>query len=480
MFLILAIDLFLIGYLFVLASNKGVEAALPFATFALVLLPSSAIIPLGALTLSPQRIIVVLLLGLYVAYGRKTHAINQPVMMALIALNIVWSIVSATGSIVPGMSFKKLFSLILEYYSLYYVYGRTISSLASMRKILMGMVAAVFVACVFGFIETYWEWTVMSLFPSVEHMFGVGNGLAVDADRGARVTSTFDHPILFGAAIATGIITALYLLPTLESREKGKKAFLWLSLMLMFLNIYKTVSRGPWLAVMGGFVLLLLFGRRRTRAPLVAIVTLTVLVLVVRPGIRDTILGLYYNSLDPNTVVYASYQYRYALKDAAVAALSHDFRRALCGFGMESFYTLHLTGDFGGEQHVFLSCDSVWVGTMVETGYVGLLLLVSMLLWPWLASIKAFFAMRGDYRDLCLYLIANFLMFYFMMTSVAMYSWGQNGFMLWILITMALVVRRVQKREARTPVAASNIPILDGYELQYKGAPLGAPLHEPY
>jgi hypothetical protein len=48
--------------------------------------------------------------------------------------------------------------------------------------------------------------------------------------------------------------------------------------------------------------------------------------------------------------------------------------------------------------------------------------------------------------------------FYFMLLSVAGYSWGQQGFISWILISLSVVYPRVAMRE-RQGITASKTPL---------------------
>ncbi len=446
MLLICLIDLALIVGLIGTSSNKGLEGALPFATFGLVLLPPSAIISLGPVTLTPQRVIILVLAILYAMRSPKSKNAQTRNLAIFIGLNVGWNLISAFNSVLPDESIKKVLSQVVDYYLLYVLYGRAISKTQTIHKIFMAMVAAMTVCSIFGAIEAYQGWTVMELFPSVPQMFGMSGDTSIDADRGLRAQSTFAHPILFGAALAMGITVAIYLLTV--TNNKRHKGFLWIAILLMFVNIYKTISRGPWLAVGVGLVLMGVLGWRQLRAPLRVILGLVVAVLVIRPGVWDSVAGIYYNSLDPNTVMYASYQYRYALRDAAIKALAGDSSRAVWGFGPESFYSLHLKGIFGGKEHVFLSCDSAWLAAMLETGYVGLLLFAGMLLIPLLRAFYDYCKLPRPNRYLSLVFFTNFLMYYFLMASVAMYSWGQNGYMLWIIIAATVVCRAVSKVES--------------------------------
>jgi O-antigen ligase len=242
-----------------------------------------------------------------------------------------------------------------------------------------------------------------------------------------------------------GITLGLYLLTT--TKEVGKRVFLWIGLLLMFLNIYKTSSRGPWLAVILSFGFFLLLGHNRLRKYLVVLAALTVLVLVIRPGVWDTLANIYYGTVDPTSPLGSSYEYRYALRHVATKAVSQSTERAIWGYGLESFYGLHLQGELNGKPYAFLSCDSAWLELLVETGYVGLVIISSLLIAPAWNAWKDFGHLRSPDRYLSLTLLVTMVTFYFMMLSVAMYAWGQNGYMLWILIATSLAYGRLKRSE---------------------------------
>ena len=87
-------------------------------------------------------------------------------------------------------------------------------------------------------------------------------------------------------------------------------------------------------------------------------------------------------TFDPTSPLGSSYEYRYVLRELAVKAVSKDMGRALWGYGMESFYYLGLQGNLYGKPYRFLSCDSSWVELLVETGYVGLIIVAALLFSP--------------------------------------------------------------------------------------------------
>ena len=150
----------------------------------------------------------------------------------------------------------------------------------------------------------------------------------------------------------------------------------------------------------------------------------------------------------------------------AVARLLQEPTRALWGFGPESFYDVHLKGTLAGKPFDFLSCDNAWVEMLVETGFVGLGIMLCLLLTPaWLVW-RGFRKKAGVDRQLSLVLFVNLVMFYLQMYSVGMYSWGQNGYALWILIAIALVHLRMTKPTVARSVVARTGQVTDSFVFQ--------------
>ncbi len=433
MIFVIIINLIAIIGLFRIALTEGLEAALPFAAFTVVFVPIESSIPLGLFSLTTQRIVVAVLVLLYLTVGRNETGLQPRSSMplkTLIVIHVLWCVLSTANSVVPLMSVKKAISVVLEYYTLYFVFWKTISKPETIRGIIFAIVLAMIVCSVFGAFEAYGAGNIISVLPKAEHHFDLG----ADTDREVRVQATFDHPILFGAALAMGIILSIYLLSV--EKESWHVGVLWAGLLLMFLNIYKTSSRGPWLDVILGFLLLFVLGRSGIRKPILIIVVLAVTSMIIRPGIWGTVKGIYDNSFDMNTSTGTSYQYRYALQQAVTERLLRDPSRAFWGYGLESFYDLRIQGDFLGEPHLFLSCDNAWAELMIETGFVGCFMIALMMLATAHKAWQEYRAKSLPGSALGLALFVNVVIFCFQMYSVGMYSWGQNGYMLWILIAL--------------------------------------------
>ena len=299
------------------------------------------------------------------------------------------------------------------------------------------------VCCVFGYLETYQHWDVIKIFPQVTYRFS-DLGLMDDG----RTHSVFPHAILFGCALTLVTPIALYLLTLAKSR--AQRIYLWSVLLLMFWNNYKTMSRGPWLALILSAALMILFAEATIRKLLLIIAILAVVVLVIRPGVWDTLKNTYSGTFDPDDPRGESYQYRYDLMRVSRAALAKNLSRSVWGFGPESFYYVHLEGENPATGHTvpFETCDSAVVEIMVDTGYVGLFITALLLIKPAFTSLREFLALPKPAHGLSLILFINIVAFCFMMLSVMNYGWGQQSHMLWILVALSMGYGDIVRREA--------------------------------
>jgi hypothetical protein len=445
MLIVAIIDLLAVAILWRVAVHRGFEQVLPIAAFLLVLVPNESQIKLpGLFDLTTQRLIVVVLLVLYLAIGRvhKPAGESSLPLRYLLVLQLVWLLLSAANSVVFTISIKTVLSQLLDFYVVYYIFAKSITRVGTVNKVLYGFVLSVLVCSILGAVEAYSGWSVLAWFPPTVGRF---DGIGALTDRGIRARATFAHPILYGGALAMAIPMALYLLT--GAKTAARKVLLWSAVMLMFLNIYKTGSRGPWIALMSSLAILALLSRSKVRKYLVSIALLIVTVLVARPGVWESISNLYLLTLNSNSAQGESYEYRYDLYRTAWQELSRDPGRALWGYGPESFYYLGLKGQFEGHLVPYESCDSSVVALLIETGYVGFLIAAAFLLMAAWRAFQSFLQMPPRYRPLCLMLFVNMTAFYFLMTNVAIFGWGQQSYMLWVIMGIAVILPRLVKAE---------------------------------
>jgi hypothetical protein len=449
--LMIAIYLTVVGCLVALAVTKGFERTLPLFAFLVIMLPNEArIYFVDLFVLSATRVVVATLIVLYFVFGRRNRGSDRGrrlPMKYLLILYLGWCAVATVNSIVFITSLKTVIDNALEFYLVYYILAKSVSSVQTVHRILIASVAALVVCCAFGALEAYAHWKVSDLFPEVVHRLKA----AVEGSPGtpSRIRSTFPNAILFGNALALGIPWVLYLLSL--AKTAAQKVYLWAALIMMAWSLYKTVSRGPWLALALSLVVLYIFSfsQGSVRRNLAVFAFLTIAALIIRPGVRDTLKNTYVETLDPQSRRGASYQSRYELMRAGTHALAGNLGRSLWGFGPESFYYLGLEAKVPatGQLEVLESCDSAWVGVLVEMGYVGLFLVAALLTKAALISLEEFRTLPRPANILCLVFMINIGAFAFMMLSVANYQYGQQTYMLWTLIALSVVYPGLAKAE---------------------------------
>jgi hypothetical protein len=457
MLIVVLIDIIVAASL-IIAGRRSVESALPLFAFYLVLLPheSRLVIP-GGFDVSTDRVAIIVMLGLFILRRVDRRPDGIP-LARLIWFNIACGLCSTIGSLSIATSAKLLIGQIVEYYLLYFMIVRVVSNRRTIHNVMLAMAMAMGVCCVCGLFESYARWSILSVFPSnLWVTYGrATTPLYIEWGRGLRIRSTFPHPILFGDALAMMIPIVVYLLTI--SKSKVQWVLLWLVLILSCWAIYKTSSRGPWIVAAGSCILLFVMFTNRVRKYLIGIAFVACLVLVTRPGIWQTVGNLYESTLDPSSVVGSSYQYRDAVAQAVRDAVGQSTGRTAFGYGLGTFRELGLEMNFLNGWHRWHTCDNNWALFLYETGYVGLLGTAMLLFKPLLMMIRSYWKIRGPERHWLGVLFISVGGFYFSLLSVAGYDWGQQGFMLWIVIGLSVVYPRLLEK-SRDPGSSPVAPL---------------------
>jgi hypothetical protein len=446
MITILFIQLLVVSSL-VIASRRCLEDGLPVFCFFLVLMPLEAklVIP-GLFDINTMRVCLLTLLILYLC--RREQYNDRPIpLKGLMYLHIGWALLSTIYSISTFTSIKQLIAQVLEFYLLYYLLLRIIINVQTVYKILYAMVLAVGICCIFGLSEVYASWSVLRIFPS--NLWITYNGgldpLYVELGRGLRIRSTFPHPILFGVALAISIPIALYLLSFWDGG--WQRIALWTTIPLMLWAVYKTSSRGPWIVVAVSCIVLFFLIQNEIRRYLTWIAVFVIIVVVSRPGIWQTIADLYDATRDPTSEVGLSYQYRYALLDAITDAVDEAPGRMVFGYGLGTFREKGLIINFQGVSKRWYTCDDNWAAFLYETGYGGLTILVCLLFKPLLMTLQNYRRLPRPENNLNGLFFISLAGFYLSLLSVAAYSWGQQGYMAWILISLSIAYPAIVLRD---------------------------------
>ena len=190
----------------------------------------------------------------------------------------------------------------------------------------------------------------------------------------------------------------------------------------------------------------------RVRKYLAVVAILAVIVVVSRPGIWQTVTDLYTASTDASSPQGASYLFRDTLDKTVKAAVAVSPARMLLGYGLGTFREIGLDITFLGVTQRWYTCDDNWAAFLYETGYVGLLIIASLLFSPLWIAFRNYRILPRPENQLSGVLLISLLGFYFLLMSVAGYSWGQQGYLAWILISLV--------------VCHSRIPRVDDLELE--------------
>lgn len=450
MLTIIGIDLIVIVTLISIIATRGLECALPAFVFFVTLLPEECRLPMpGLFDLYTRRLALGILLVAFICLRRKPVVRRLP-LKHLLLIHTLWVLVSTVCSIVLITSVKQVMAQIVEYYLIYYICVKTISDDKTVKRMALAMVFAVTVACSLGLLEVYAKWSILSIFPAeLQLTYGNEDGLYGSVlDRGIRARSVFTHPILFGGAISMMVPIAIYFISSADSLYR--RMCLGAALFLMFWNLYKTSSRGPWLATALSLAILLVMAGAKVRRPILMLGAFAVCVLIARPGIAETLWNIYRATMDPTSTMGYSYQYRPILLHTVLHTLNTQPVRALVGFGLGSFREKGLILVIPGiETHRWFTCDSAWILFMYETGYIGFVLVALLLLYPVVLVIRSYRQLTRRARHFCVVCVSSMTSFFFVMLSVAAYAWGQNGHMLWMLIAMTVAYLQIMKRKAR-------------------------------
>jgi hypothetical protein len=118
--------------------------------------------------------------------------------------------------------------------------------------------------------------------------------------------------------------------------------------------------------------------------------------------------------------------------------VAKDLQRLLLGYGLGTFRELGLEINFLGQVSRWFTCDNNWAAFLYETGYVGLFIMMALLLKALWIALRSYFRLPEPRNYLSGVLCICLAGFYFLLLSVAGYSWGQQGYLAWILISLVV------------------------------------------
>lgn len=263
-----------------------------------------------------------------------------------------------------------------------------------------------------------------------------------------RVFGTFDNQVFFGSWLAMFVTIPL----ALRSSEKiPRKRFFWsVCIASIWLAIFFTGSRGPFVGAVGGVVLYSWLAGRIKKALFVNICVALVTVIVVFYGVRIAKIlpdnNLILRFVDPAAAVRSGGSALATLKDVRVEAWKDAIAEWrynwLLGIGPGEWVQRRMK-IFEQGQVSTVSSFSPYVQYLVETGLVGVITLGAVLAFVAYLNIKGLRRIRpGDKRDLLAACAVACLVVH--LVSLTDVGYGVNRLFYFFWMTQGVVLKGVR------------------------------------
>jgi len=388
--------------------------------FLLVFMPSTVSVSVlaGLPTISVQRAILALLILCVLGRAPRSQRLTRMSFGCILLWIAGFGLISTTLSPFVSVGVKQYLYFLIEVLGTFWIVRATIDSADDGRRLINWIGAGFAFVAIESIIERYTSLRVNTLLSS-----------GVDARffwalNSVDITGTYAHRILLGLACALGGL--IYLKGLIANDSRVNKGFLFLGTVVCLAALYFSMSRGPWLAFgVCSIVLLMATGARGVKWGLI-FGLLVCVVLLVRPGVWETIYGLGSSTLDPTTVKGSSFQWRFVVIETALSVMNNaGVLNTLFGFGGGS----QLMTDFGKAEvspGVWLpieSWDCEYAVLLYDKGWVGLL---GVFLLSVVSLIRVAGLLRSttdsDTRSVSLSVLIGLLFFAVARTNVSIYA----------------------------------------------------------
>jgi hypothetical protein len=326
-----------------------------------------------------------------------------------------------------GPAFKELLSFIIEVLLFFTVIASGLRNADAARRVLRAALWGLLIVSMIAIVEKYRGINLAKmLIPSV-------------LDHWNTVSATFRHRILLGYAMAMGFGLAIAMQTLATSRAQRIAATA--AMLMLPAACYFSNSRGPWAGLAIGGIMIALTGDKLIRRRLTLIGLVALAVLLIRPGVRDTIFDRWAHTVDEETHKGRSASYRKELWKVAYNQLSKSPERFLFGFGGQSTQKMDLGEEFefGGSASGlgYTSWDSEYAANFMHYGSVGLVAdtlmylgILGICLLSWKRASRENRVLLGG----CLSIMAVYL---WAMSNVAIFN-PQLVFLFWTAVAIGV------------------------------------------
>jgi hypothetical protein len=350
-------------------------SAVCFGLFILVAAPENIAIVITQEfpVITIHRVVLMLMLLKCAGKNAITYRIGKATFWRVMLLIAGCYFISTILSPFFIVSFKRYLYFLIETLGCFWIVFTSLQDREDASRLLRSVGLAFSLVSVIAIFERYVGFEIVDYFPNPRETDSARFFWATGANT--DITSTYAHRILLGLACAMGALK--HLLDLAQSSNWRNQRWQLAQAVLCLAALYFSVSRGPWLAFLLGWVLMAAIVGRRAIKWSVLIGVLTLLLFLIRPGVWATISDLFSSTLDPETVKGSSFDWRFIVIKTALNEINRaGIINSLFGYGGGS----QIMGDFGTAEiypGIWLpirSWDCEYAILLYERGIVGLAL----------------------------------------------------------------------------------------------------------
>ena len=396
-----------------LTLQRNFQQGLLWALVLLCFMTNRLILPGGGgFELTFQRILLVILALYWMTWINRAHRSGQVPFRGLIVAWWWTNLFSLVFAAQFDLSVKWFVSFNTEFILFFVIVATGVPDLDRALQTFRVLCFSSTVIAVLAFIEYYFNFNPFIAWAGIAQPSGEGDVLV-----------TFQHRILLGYAMAMG--WPLLLARALDFTGRARTVRL-AATMAALGACYFSSSRGPWFAAAAAGILMFFLGSGSIRKVTRIFALLTLVVLMLRPGVRDTIVDLTSSTFDPDSYRGRSYYYRKELWPAAFDLVQASASRFLFGYGGLATEKMDLSARFqyGGNtfRTGYSSWDNNYAADLVEFGYLGLMVEIAFHACALVVLARAVRRCPPVHRDKAAAVFTAVAVYTFALTNVYMFS----------------------------------------------------------
>lgn len=373
---------------------------------------------IGSFSIGSKFTSLILLIVVFAKYSKKLKYISLRPLYPFLILYIGLLILSLMGDV---MTFSESFnsftdSFLIDIMTPLSLYVIIMSEPTSIKLVKRSMIIIFFVILVYALLLLYipgvnpYMLLISQLYPDLKYV-GDYYDVALSGRMFGRISSVFYHPMQFGVVLGLIVLYSTFMK---KYNLLGRKMYL-LIILPTFICILFCGVRTPIVALLGALCVYLFLNRKFSLLLKFGLgICLILFILSFFPEMEDYALSIFHSN--DSQVGGSSLAMRMKQLDGCFDEITNNplFGH---GYGWRAFYQEHY-----GDHPVILAFESVLFVTLCESGLLGVLLWIFVILYFFKINNNSDFISLLSYFILYILITGEFGFQYFMMIYVIMYA----------------------------------------------------------